>query len=71
MKESPGTGECALALAFPKLRDSLAYIAESLVPRKEILKEMYGDHPFFFLLVRRMLVISSYAFGMLLWKKTK
>ena len=71
MKESPGKGELALALTMPQLRDSLAYIADSLVPRKEILIEMYGNKSFVSLLMHRILVIFSYALGMLLWKKTR
>jgi hypothetical protein len=71
LKESPGTGECALALSLPQLRDSLAYIAESLVPRKEILAEMYGNQPFVSLLIHRIVVLFSYGLGMLLWKKNR
>jgi hypothetical protein len=71
MKESPGTGEFALALSLPDLRGSLAYIVESLIPRKEILIEMYGNHAFIFLLVRRLFVLTLYTFGILSWKKNK
>ena len=66
MKERPGIGELALALSLPKFRDSLSYLTESLIPRKEILIEMYGNHPFIFLLVRRIFVLASYAFRMIL-----
>jgi hypothetical protein len=71
MKERPGAGECALAFTMPKFGDSMAYMAESLVPRKEILREMYGNHPYFLLILHRIFTIISYAFGMLTWSKNK
>jgi hypothetical protein len=69
--ESPGKGELALALSLPRLYDSLLYIVESIIPRKEILIEMYGDRPFIFLFFRRIFVIASYAIGMLSCKKNR
>jgi hypothetical protein len=65
IKERPGTGELALALSLPDLRGTLSYIVESLVPRKEILAEMYGNHSLVLLLVRRVCVLASYAFRMI------
>jgi Uncharacterised nucleotidyltransferase len=64
MKERPGTGELALALSLPKFSDSILYLAESLVPRREILMEMYGNHLFVFLLARRIIVLASYTLEM-------
>jgi Uncharacterised nucleotidyltransferase len=71
MNLSPGAGECALALSMPSLRGTFSYITESLVPRKEILSEMYGNYPYIFLVIRRIFVILSYGLGMLIWKKTR
>jgi hypothetical protein len=70
MPESPGTGECALALSVPDVCGMLGYFIESLLPRKEILLEMYGSHSYFHLFVLRIFTLVSYAFGMLVWKKT-
>jgi len=62
-KKITGFGEIALALCCPSWRETLAYLASSLFPKESILKEMYGDLPFWRLLVIRFFKIAAYAFG--------
>ncbi len=47
------SGELALSLLCPTLRQSVAYLCASLVPRREILCEMYGNRSYLRLASRR------------------
>jgi hypothetical protein len=69
MPDTPGIGECALALSLPGFWNMVAYAAESCLPRKKILLEMYGKHSYLFLVVRRIFTLITYVFGILTWRK--
>jgi hypothetical protein len=62
-KKKTGLGEIVLALCCSSWRETFMYLASSLVPKKHILKEMYGDLPYWKLLVRRFFKLISYMFG--------
>jgi hypothetical protein len=68
-KIKTGMGEIALALSGPSLIESIRYLFSSLFPGKEILKEMYGSHPYLMLLGRRIFEIAGYIIGALLCKR--
>jgi hypothetical protein len=45
------------------------YFAATFFPRKRVLEEMYGKHPYVILLMHRFFRMLKYAVGMLVWKK--
>ena len=69
MRHKTGLGEIALALFCPSPAATIRYLATSFFPPEHILKEMYGNRPFLWLLLRRFFELFRYAFGALLWTK--
>lgn len=56
-------GELALALLCPSPLQMFAYLKTSLVPRKQILKEMYGNDSYWRLLARRLAELAGRGKG--------
>jgi hypothetical protein len=56
-------GELALSLLCPSPLQTFAYLKTSLVPRKQILREMYGNDSYFRLLARRLAELAGRGKG--------
>ena len=62
-KKSTGLGEIVLALCCRSWLETFMYLASSCIPGKRVLQEMYGDLPYWRLLMRRFFKIVAYAMG--------
>jgi hypothetical protein len=69
MRHKTGFGEIALTLFCPSPAATIRYLATSLFPPEHILKEMYGNKPFLWLLLQRFFELFRHALGALLWTK--
>ena len=69
MTHTTGLGEIALALLCPSWPATCRYLAASILPPKRILKEMYGNGRYGWLLLRRVFELSRHSLGALSWKR--
>jgi hypothetical protein len=63
--ERPGAGELTLALLCPSWRARLAYLLSSLLPSPQVLRDMYGQSAYPYLVVRRTTELVRKAMGFL------